>query len=201
MAKADLDQELLVLINKLKPSLDIYTKIVLSLEENFEQIVDLLVENEKQEMDLSELTDDEIKKELREVTDELKEHFRRNKVIAKRLMDKFKLEMKKEDNVRTKTKRDLETVMRLSNRLSESLISEIVAELEVLEDEYRFEKDENGVNFTKTLAADLEELVDRSFDVSAMVEAELDIDLDTDEEIEQEFQKQQTNNRLLDFSR
>ncbi|MCM3005696.1 hypothetical protein [Priestia koreensis] len=191
-----MNEELKVIIEKLIQSLDVFGKISVSLERSLENIISMIIEKTKSEVEgLSELTDDEIKREMKEELDELKEHLRKNKIVVKKLAEIFKIDIEKE-SVEISNLKNLETIIRQNDVLIQDLVSEIVAELEVLQDEFKFARDEKGEKYVKMLVTLLEELTDRSFEVSAILETNFDWDLESEFDldlIKETFEQEKEN--------
>jgi len=193
-----------LLDEKLAPSLHNYGKIAFSLDESFEEIVQMIIEQQKLEVDLSDLTDEEIRKELEEILTELKDHIKKNKYVCERLCEVLRLVPQRIERLKIKDREALETMVQLNNTLTEGLISEVVAELEILRDEFRAAVDQDSEKYVSFLISYLEEMVDRTFEVSALLEINLDIDFDEieiDPEKEESYFKKPTQQEIKGKSR
>lgn len=191
-----MNEDLKIILEKLQQSLDVFGKISVSLERSLENIIAMIIEKTKDEVEgLSELTDDEIKREMKEELDELKDHLRKNKIVVKKLAETFGINIEKE-SVEISNLKNLETIIRQNDVLIQDLVSEIVAELEVLQDEFKFAKDDKGEKYVKMLVTLLEELTDRSFEVSAILETNFDWDLESEFDldlIKEAFEQEKEN--------
>ncbi|KON67386.1 hypothetical protein AKG34_21445 [Peribacillus butanolivorans] len=182
----DLNKELNKVMLRIRQSLDVFGKINASFENSIENIVQMIIEKQRQEIEgIEDWTDQEIKQELKEDLNELIEHIRKCKVITKRLGENFKVDIEK-DKLRIESKKNLETLVIQNNILIQSLISEAVADLDDLADEYKFNKDLKTESSIKKLKMELEELIERNFEVGAYLDMHFDWDLEEDIEIDYE---------------
>lgn len=198
--KDELDKELQEYLKNIQWSLDVFGKITVSLEKSFENIVMMIIEKTRSEIeDSEELTDEDIKREMREEFEELKRYLQKNKVVVKKLGDLLYVDVES-DSVKITNTDNLETLLRQSNLLIQDLISELVNELDVLVDEYKSIKENGTAAQVASLISLLEELVDRSFEANAILETHFDWDLETDiefEEVKRMFQEEEEKPRHL----
>ncbi|UKS67704.1 hypothetical protein [Rossellomorea marisflavi] len=182
--KSELDGELYEHLKTLEWSLEVFGKIAVSLERSLENIIRMIIQiNREQIEDAEDLPDDFFKKEMQEEFEELKKFLLRNKVIVKKLAAKVGVDIE-EGSVEVTTPNNLETLLQQNNLLLQDLIADLVNELEVLADEYKIIKENSTAEQIVGLVALLEELVDKSFDVSALLETHFGWDLEVDLEIE-----------------
>lgn len=198
------DELVALLYDKLIPSLNSFAQAVISYEMSFEDILEMIIQQQRAEADLDSLTDTEIKEDLAEILDELKEHIKRNKIICFRLCNAMKIPTDKIDGLKLKNKQSVETVTHLNNTLTEGLLSEVVAELEILLDKAREESNQGEEKIIKMLVRDLEEMVERTFEVSSLLMIVLGLNFDgmeIDPEREESFFKQPTEQETKGKSR
>ncbi|QJX74739.1 hypothetical protein [Priestia megaterium] len=200
-----MQDELVELLNeKVIPSLNSYAQAIISYEMSFENIVEMIIQQQREEADLDSLTDEEIKEDLAEILDELKEHIRRNKIICFRLCDAMKISIDKIDGLKIKNKKSVATVTYFNNTLTEGLISEVVAELEILLDKAREDNNQGEEKVINNLVKDLEEMVERTFEVSSLLMIALGLNFDNmeiDPEQEESFFKKPTEREIKGKSR
>ncbi|MDG5473926.1 hypothetical protein P6709_19550 [Jeotgalibacillus sp. ET6] len=182
---SDLKNELIEIIEKLNVLIGDSSLVVFSIEDSFEKIIEMFLEEEIREVEgFAELNLQEQKREIKEELDDLKNDLNKNVIVMKKIADFLKI--KHEKKIEIKNKKSLEKLLGMQDTITTDLLPEIQVDLESLSDEFKYSGDEKYQEMTKGLAQLLEELIDKNINLAGILETIFDFDLEQEYELELE---------------
>lgn len=158
--------------------------IVASLEHSYDEIVTMFIEKMKNEIEgADQLSGEQLRYEARKELEDLLEALRKNKMISRRLAEKFKTKM---DSIKIKNEKNLETLVFQNQQLLQTVFSDMIVDFEILEIDFRRNKDEKTAEALKKILFEIEEFRELFYEISALFEINFDWDFDI--EIERDFE-------------
>lgn len=183
-------QELEERLKEMEDFMKPYLTSIYSFETNMDKIFDLMVEVEKNISDYgSDITDAQIRDELRDEINDLRELIFKLTNKTRKLAKFFKVDLD-EKNIVIEKVEEIAALLERSNRLQDELVTERMAILEIIRDNFEDFEQMKPVNFIDNLLSTLNEFVELSADLEAFLEDGLDFEIEDMEDHLERFERE-----------
>lgn len=183
-------QELEERLKEMEDFMKPYLTSIYSFETNMDKIFDLMVEVEKNISDYgSDITDAQIRDELRDEINDLRELIFKLTNKTRKLAKFFKVDLD-EKNIVIEKVEEIAALLERSNRLQDELVTERMAILEIIRDNFEDFEQMKPVNFIDNLLSTLNEFVELSADLEAFLEDGLDFEIEDMEDRLERFERE-----------